>query len=237
VLARSEPWLVINAAGYARVDDAERDLARCERDNVRGAEVLARACARHRIGLVTFSSDLVFDGRKGRPYDEGDAPAPLGVYGRSKAEAERLVLEAHPAALVVRASAYFGPWDDHNFVTSALRELAAGRAVRAAGDTIVSPTYLPDLVHACLDLAIDGERGVWHLANTGTTTWAGLAGAAAGLAGHDVARVVAVPASALGWRARRPRFSALSSTRGVLLPPWSDALRRYCDARGEADRR
>jgi len=236
-IARIEPWLVINAAGYVAVDAAEYDVERCQRDNAVGAQTLARACARHGVGLVTFSSDLVFDGVKRAPYDEADAPAPLSVYGRSKHDAEARVLDANPDALVVRTSACFGPWDDHNFVTRVLRELAVGRAVRAAADVTVSPTYVPDLVHACLDLAIDRERGLWHLANTGATTWAGLARDAATLAGFPGERVVAVPASALPWRARRPAFSALGSARGGLLPPWNDALRRYHEARLEEVRR
>jgi dTDP-4-dehydrorhamnose reductase len=234
-LARFDPWLVINAAGYVRVDDAEHDLDRCRRDNALGPEHLARACARDHIGLVTFSTDLVFDGAKREPYHESDRPAPLGVYGRTKHEAELRVLDAHPASLVVRTSAFFGPWDEHNFVTLAMRELAAGRQGHAAGDTIISPTYLPDLVHACLDLAIDGESGLWHIANTGATTWVELARQAARIAGH-VDRIVSVPAAALRWRARRPLFSALGSTRGALLPPWRDAVRRYHDARKEPAR-
>ena len=232
-LARIQPWLVINAAGYVAVDAAEHDADRCHRDNAIGAQILARACARHGVGLVTFSSDLVFDGSKRTPYDEGDMPAPLGVYGRSKHDAEARVLDANPDALVVRTSACFGPWDDGNFVARVLRELAAGREVRAAGDTTVSPTYVPDLVHACLDLAIDREHGLWHLANTGATTWAGLARNAATLAGYPGDRVVEVPATALPWRARRPAFSALGSARGSLLPPWNHALRRYHEARLE----
>lgn len=232
-LDRCEPWLVVNAAGYVRIDDAEHERERCHRDNALGPELVARACARDQVGLVTFSTDLVFDGHKREPYDELDPPAPLGVYGRTKHEAETRVLDAHPGSLVVRSSAFFGPWDERNFVTHALRELDAGRAVCAANDTTVSPTYVPDLVHACLDLAIDGERGLRHLANTGTTTWADLARTAAEIAGHRVDRIVPVPAAALPWRARRPVFSALGSARGVLLPSWSDALRRYYAARGE----
>jgi dTDP-4-dehydrorhamnose reductase len=109
------------------------------------------------------------------PYEEHDPPRPLCVYGRTKHEAEQRVQGAHPAALVVRTSAFFGPWDEHNFVAQSLRQLAAGRTVHAASDTTVSPTYVPDLVHTCLDLAIDGEAGVWHLANVGATTWEELA--------------------------------------------------------------
>ena len=230
-LDRHEPWLVINAAGYVRVDDAEADRERCHRENALGPLQLARACARVGIPLVAFSTDLVFDGRKSHPYEEHDAPRPLGVYGHSKYEAEQRVLDAHPAALVVRTSAFFGPWDEHNFVEQCLRELAAGRTVRAAADTTVSPTYVPDLVHACLDLAIDGEAGVWHLANRGVTTWAALARSAARLHGHDEGCVVGVPSSTLALRAPRPAFSALGSARGQLLPSLDDALARHHSAR------
>src|SRR5919112_3175772 len=101
------PWAVINTAGYVRVAEAENDAERCFRENTLGAEVLAEACARVGIPLVTFSSDLVFDGSLDRPYVEGDAVSPTTVYGASKAEAERLVLAVHDKALVIRTSAFF----------------------------------------------------------------------------------------------------------------------------------
>jgi dTDP-4-dehydrorhamnose reductase len=228
-LDRHEPWLVVNTAGYVRVDDAEQDSERCLRENAIGPATLARACARHEVPLISFSSDLVFDGRKQAPYDEHDTPSPLCVYGRSKLEAEERILDAHPESLVVRTSAFFGPWDEH-------RALAEGREVRAADDTIVSPTYVPDLVHACLDLAIDSEQGLWHLANQGTATWAELARKAARLGGHAPSRITSVPSSELAWRAPRPPFSALGSARGLLLPSLDDALLRYQGARAQEQR-
>jgi dTDP-4-dehydrorhamnose reductase len=226
-LDRFEPWLVVNAAGYVRVDDAEHDTARCYRENALGPETLARSCARASVGFLSFSSDLVFDGQKDTPYVEADAPAPLGVYGRTKYEAETRILDRHPGALVVRTSAFFGPWDEHNFATSVLRELATGGIVRAASDTIVSPTYIPDLVHTCLDLAIDGECGIWHLANHGAMSWADFARTVARLGGYSTGLVVGVRSCELRWRARRPSFSALGSARGALLPPIQPALERY----------
>lgn len=234
-LDRLEPWLVINTAGYVRVDEAEGDRDRCHRENAIGPENLAAACATRDVSLVTFSSDLVFDGEKREPYDEEDAPAPLGVYGQSKHEGEQRVLDRHPGALVVRTSAFFGPWDEHNFVTRSLRALAEGREVRVPAEMVVSPTYVPDLVHATLDLAIDGEAGLWHLANVGSTTWGGLARSAALAEGHAPERVTEVPVEKLGWSARRPTFSALGSVRGHLLPTLEDALRRYHHVRKQEE--
>jgi dTDP-4-dehydrorhamnose reductase len=217
-LAEHCPWAVINTAGYVRIADAEREPDLCRRENATGAALLADACARLDIPFVTFSSDLVFDGAKGRPYVESDPVCPSGVYGITKAEAERRVQDAHPSALVVRTSAFFGPWDEYNFVFLALRNLAAGREVTANENAVVSPTYVPDLVHATLDLLIDGESGTWHLANQGGVSWYQLAFTAAKRAGLDTKHLM---------RSRGPASTTvLSSERGVLLPPLENALRR-----------
>ena len=234
MLDQVRPWAVVNAAGYVRVDDAERDCDACRRDNLHGPVVLAEACARRGIALATFSSDLVFDGGTPRPYVESAPVAPLGAYGRSKAEAEQAVLGRLPGALVVRTSAFFGPWDEHNFVTRALRTVRDGIPFLAADDQVVSPTYVPDLVHAALDLLIDGEGGVWHLANVGAVSWAELGRTAAERAGLDAGLVLPRATAALSLAAPRPRYSALGSERGLLLPPLDDAIARYLAARPAA---
>jgi dTDP-4-dehydrorhamnose reductase len=233
-LTELQPWAVINAAGYVRVDDAEREVDACLRVNADGPAILAAACARRKVALLTFSSDLVFDGTSLSPYVESDTVAPLNVYGRSKAEAEERVLEAYPSSLVIRTSAFFGPWDEYNFLTVALRTLAAGHTFVAAEDTVVSPTYVPDLVHTSLDLLIDGECGLWHLANPGATAWADLARWAAKEAGLDVNRIHPVSTSTLGLAAPRPTYSVLSSERGVLLPSLENAIARYFHERDSA---
>jgi dTDP-4-dehydrorhamnose reductase len=244
-VARLRPWAVVNCAGWVRVDDAEREAAACMRANADAPAALAAACARHGARLVAFSSDLVFGGEDGgeaddgspraHPYVESEAPAPMNVYGRSKAEMETRVLGALPEALVVRTAAFFGPWDAHNFVTLALRALAAGEPFAAPDDQTVSPTYVVDLVHATLDLLIDGERGVWHLANRGAVTWADLARLAARRAGVPAGGVVGRPTRELGLAAPRPRYSALGSERGPVLPTLDDALARYLRHRAVAD--
>ena len=224
---RHQPWAVINTAGYVRVDDAEREGDRCFRENTLGAQNLAAVCARNRVSLVTFSSDLVFDGERDEPYVETDMPAPLNVYGRTKAEAEARVLAACPTALVVRTSAFFGPWDEHNYVTAALRALNAGRPFRAATDMVVSPTYVPDLVKVSLDLLVDGAAGIWHLSHEEPVSWSDFALLAAEIAGLRAHSLVPCTTAELGLTARRPRYSALASDRGMLMPPLADALAHY----------
>ena len=226
-LSQLQPWAVVNAAGYVRVDDAEREPDACLRVNAEGPAILAQSCARRGVALLTFSSDLVFDGAGVNPYVESDAVAPLNVYGRSKALAEARVLKAHPSSLVIRTSAFFGPWDEYNFVTIALRQLAAGHTFVAAEDSIVSPTYVPDLVNTTLDLLIDGEYGLWHLANNSAIAWAELARLAADIAGVDASRLEARPTRELGLVAPRPTYSVLGSERGALLPSLDNAMARY----------
>jgi dTDP-4-dehydrorhamnose reductase len=227
VLGRLRPWAIVNAAGYVRVDDAERERGACMRVNTTGPLELARACAARGIRLVTFSSDLVFDGAKRAAYVESDATGPLGVYGESKREAERVVLDLLPSALVIRTSAFFGPWDLHNFVHLALERLEAGMTMHAATDLVVSPTYVPDLVEAALTLLVDGAEGLWHLANAGAVSWADLARCAAQRAGISTASLVGCPSAALALAACRPTNSALTSERGAMLPPLEEALARY----------
>ncbi|PYE53024.1 family 1 glycosylhydrolase [Deinococcus yavapaiensis] len=220
------PWAVVNAAGFVRVDDAESD-SRNDRENVDGAAILAAQCALRGIPLVTYSSDLVFDGSKGRPYVESDAPNPLNAYGRSKRAAEEATLAAHDHALVVRTSAFFGPWDEYNFVVHVLRSLRERGEVVAAEDAVVSPTYVPDLVNASLDLLIDAEFGVWHLANEGALSWADFARVVAEQANLDSALVRGVATSELNLRAPRPAYTVLSSERGRIMPAFDSALHRF----------
>jgi dTDP-4-dehydrorhamnose reductase len=226
-LDQYEPWALVNTAGYVRVDDAEVNATNCRRENVTGPVRLAEACASRSLRLVTFSSDLVFDGNKTEPYVESDATSPLNVYGTSKADAEERVLQEFPGALVIRTSAFFGPWDRYNFVYDVLDKLANGHQVSAAHDISISPTYVPDLVHASLDLLIDGERGIWHLANQGVVTWSRLAHMVADLAGYDSAHIEERYGDSLGFTAPRPSFTPLASERGNFMPSLEDSLERY----------
>lgn len=231
MLDEIEPWAVVNSAGYVRVDDAEHDVEACRRLNVGGAATLARCCAARGISLTTISSDLVFDGAKGAPYVESDPPAPLGVYGRSKADAEARVMEASTRALVVRSAWFFGPWDDWNFLTTSLRQVAAGVPVTVPDDLVISPTYLPHLVDTLLDFVIDGEHGVWHLANEGGGTVADILRRVAEGAGFDAALVNGRPTAELGLAARRPATVLLGSERGRIMPSLDRALECYVGTR------
>lgn len=227
------PWALINAAGYVRVDEAERDGARCYRENFQGPAQLASSCEAHGVRLATFSSDLVFDGAALSPYVESSPVSPLNTYGHSKVMAEQSVLQRNPDALVIRTSSFFGPWHPHDFLPVALRSLSDGQSFAAMQDVVVSHTYVPDLANACIDLLIDAESGIWHLANAGALSWFELAREGALLAGVDIRTLQGRACSDFGLAARRPPFSALGTERGLELPALDDALRRFVrDSRG-----
>jgi dTDP-4-dehydrorhamnose reductase len=220
-IERIEPWAIVNAAGFVHVADAEREADACMAANGAGAGRLAAAAAAHGIPFVGISSDLVFDGLLGRAYRESDAPGPTCVYGQSKLAAERLVAAAGGQSLMVRTSAFFGPWDEYNFAWSVIDRLRRGERMTASRD-MVSPTFVPDLCHAMLDLLIDGETGIWHLANEGETSWFDFGRAIADSAGLDADMIVAEETSP-------PRSTALASERGTLLRPLGAALRCFVE--------
>lgn len=228
-LEELRPWAVVNATGYVRVDQAQRDTARCWRDNAVAPAVLADASARFGTRFVTFSSDLVFDGKRSDPYLEEHAVGPLSVYGQSKAAAESAVLRRLPSALVIRTAAFFGPHDSANFLVQALQQAHRGREWRAAHDLIVSPTYVPDLADATLELLFDDAAGRWHVTSGTPLSWADFAREAIRRFGLSARLICDCSSSDLDLIAPRPSFSALASARGLLMPGLDSALDRFVE--------
>lgn len=226
-LDRHQPWAVINAAGYVRVDEAEAEEAACMAANGEGAARLARICAERDIHFTGVSSDLVFDGCKAEPYVESDRPSPLNAYGRSKLRAEEAALAAGDRTLMVRTAAFFSADDSYNFAAWVVRELRSGRTVRVADDCIVTPTYVPHLVSAILDLVIDDAKGVWHLSNRTPVSWAEFARQVADALKLDTSLVRPTHSRRLGWTAARPAYAALGSERGRMMPDLGSALHSY----------
>jgi dTDP-4-dehydrorhamnose reductase len=225
MLDRCRPWAVINAAGWVKVDEAELNPQACHAANATGCSGLARACEQRGVRLTGFSSDLVFDGAKGCAYVETDQPAPLNVYGASKQAAEAAVLAA--GGLMIRTAGFFSPYDPHNFAIQVAQRLAAGQRILAARDQMVSPTYVPDLVDAVLDLVIDSEAGLWHVTNAGQVSWAEFAFHIAEALNLDRTLIRPVAGSSLRQAAVRPACAPLATCRGVLVPSLEDAIERF----------
>ena len=216
-----EADLVLHAAAWTAVDAAEEDPAGASAVNVAGTRNAAALGA----PLVYFSTDYVFDGRKGEPYLESDEPAPLSVYGRTKLEGEHAAGEAW----TVRSSWLFGA-TGHNFVRTMLRLGGERDAVRVVSDQVGSPTYVGHLAAATREL-VELPRGVWHVAAEGECSWAEFAAAIFEEANLRC-RVVPISTEEYGALAPRPAYSVLRSERpnAPRLPHWREGLRE-CLAR------
>ncbi|MEO6638768.1 MAG: family 1 glycosylhydrolase [Ginsengibacter sp.] len=223
-LESHNPWAVINTAGYVRVDDAEEEPRKCFESNTTGPILISSECRKQDISFVTVSSDLVFDGHKNQPYYEDDPVHPLNVYGSSKAKGEVGVLRENSNSLIVRTSAFFGPWDTYNFAFDVLQSLSTGNIFIASDDVMVSPTYVPHLAEALLTLLIDGEKGIWHLANTGAVTWKDFAIKIAVEAGYDPGLIKGASVRAKGCKTTMPLYSVLASNRGSIMPSLETAI-------------
>jgi dTDP-4-dehydrorhamnose reductase len=218
--------LVLHAAAWTDVDGAEEDPQGAAAANVGGTANVAALGA----PLVAFSTDYVFDGRKGSPYLESDAPNPLSAYGRTKLHGEGA---AGDRSWIVRSSWLFGA-TGHNFVRTMLRLGAERDEVAVVDDQRGCPTYVGHLATAVRELVDPGRPfGVWHLAAGGDCTWAELAEAVFEEAGLSC-RVRRITTAELGRPAPRPAYSVLRSERpgAPELPHWREGLRACLDALG-----
>ncbi|HLN74582.1 MAG TPA: family 1 glycosylhydrolase [Prolixibacteraceae bacterium] len=228
ILAKKKPWAVINAAGYTRIDDAEKSPLLCIRENTTGPVMLAEVCKSMGIKFVTFSTDQVFNGEKRRPYLVNDQTEPLNLYGLSKKMAEEQIGKVNPDSLIIRSSCFFNPWHRHDPLSKILYAgMSANRHFNLPSDIVMSPAYIPDIVNTALDLLIDGESGIWHLSNQQEVTYYQFARLALEIAGLNENIISAVPSSSLEYTALRPSYSVLESSAGITLPLLTSALTNF----------
>jgi dTDP-4-dehydrorhamnose reductase len=232
----ARPEVILNCAAYTAVDAAESDQHMARAINALAVGALAQACSVTGTRLVTFSTDYVFNGRKEAPYVESDPPDPVNVYGATKAEGERLALDANPGVLVIRTS-WLVSTTHRNFLTSILDRLSQGEEVAVVDDQRGCPTLAEDLARATVEAVEASASGLLHLTNQGVTTWFGLAREIAGWAGHDPDRVKPTTSAMIRRDARRPSNSVLASERLLPLrlgtmPDYREALARAMRATG-----
>ncbi len=224
----AQPEVIFNAAAFTAVDRAEEEPEAAFTINAKAVATLAGLANEVGALLVHLSTDYVFDGQSQRPYREDDPPNPLSVYGQSKLAGEKAAAQARKH-LIVRTSWLFGRgW---NFVEAIRKQLLNGAGeLRVVGDQRGRPTYAEDLAGALVALVRAGASGVFHIANSGETTWAGFAREIVAQLGFSVP-VVDITTEEAGRPAPRPRYSVLDTQKfdSTLkpLPPWQQALARY----------
>lgn len=243
----ARPDVVVNAAAYTAVDQAETERERAFLINDAGAGHVADAAASIGAPIIHISTDYVFDGRKPTPYGEDDPVSPVSVYGASKRAGEERVLAANPRAVVLRTSWVFSH-EGANFLRTMLRLAADRDLIRVVSDQFGAPTYAPDLAAACVTIARGvasapadrGLYGIFHVTGGGDTSWAGFASAifsAARARGGKGADVQPIATAEYPTPATRPANSRLDGGRiaavhGIRLPHWADAMGRCLDRLG-----
>ena len=242
VIRRVAPAIIVNPAAYTAVDRAESEPARAAAVNRDAVVVLAEEAKRIGATIIHYSTDYVFDGSKAGWYGEDDAPAPLGVYGRTKWEGEAALRASGVPHLILRTSWVVGT-HGANFARTMLRLATTNETLRVVADQIGAPTSTPLIseVTAALvrRLAAEGADrfpfGTYHLAAAGETSWHDYARFVFAEAGLDPARVHPITTAEYPTPARRPANSRLDTTRlrstfGVALPAWSEGVREVVHA-------
>ena len=233
-----QPSLVINAAGYTHVDNAETERAIAFAVNRSGCSNIARACSKNNVPLIQISTDYVFDGKKNRPYKESDPVSPIGVYGQSKAEGEgeiRLHLKEH---IIIRTSWLYGVYGQ-NFVKTMIKLADTQKEIRVVADQFGSPTNASDLTQAILHIEDLLNRrasiawGTYHYCGRGIASWHEFAVMIMKFARNygkiEPPLVKAIKTAEFPTKAKRPPFSALNCSKIVKrlkidLKSWQNSL-------------
>jgi dTDP-4-dehydrorhamnose reductase len=233
---RVKPTVVLNCAAYTKVDLAEKEQQQANAINGQAVGALAEACRLRGVTLVHFSTDYVFDGSLRRPLKPDDPIGPKGAYGVSKALGERMLKEFEPARwLILRTAWLYGPGGP-NFPQAMLNAARAGKPLKVIDDQIGCPTFTRDLAEATLNLLDTGASGIYHLSNSGETSWFKFAGAI--FEEFAVTPSSFVPITSDDWKqikpdsAHRPAYSVFDvspyeAATGKRMPEWRDGLKRY----------
>jgi dTDP-4-dehydrorhamnose reductase len=225
-LSHIRPDVVLNAAAFTQVDQAETNQEAAYRGNALGPRNLAIATNAMNIPLVHFSTDYVFDGQQTRPYHEFDRPNPLSVYGRSKLAGEEEVQKRNPRHFMIRTA-----WLYHvvgkNFPQTICR-LANQEQVRVVSDQFGSPTFAPHLAQAVSRLIETQSYGTYHLAGSGGTSWYDFTKSLYHARGIHTA-VVPITTAEYPLPAPRPAYAVLTSLQdpSIVLPPWEEGVRAF----------
>ncbi|GIZ51617.1 dTDP-4-dehydrorhamnose reductase [Noviherbaspirillum aridicola] len=245
------PDVVVNAAAYTAVDQAEREPDAARRVNAAAPAAIGEAARQVGAAVVHFSTDYVFDGRKLSPYEEDDPTGPLNVYGQSKREGEQALLASGARCLLLRTSWVYG-LRGRNFLLTVLRLARERDSLRIVADQYGAPTWSRSVAQCCARVLAQAERasdrdewwalngGIFHMSAQGRTSWYGFTRSA--LERMRLPRTPAVhPIASHEYPtpAKRPAYSVLSGARleqhfGLRMPHWEQSL-ADCLASGAPD--
>jgi dTDP-4-dehydrorhamnose reductase len=242
VFKELKPTLLINCSAHTKVDLCEDEKEKADAINGHAVGNLARASKEHGTFLVHYSTDFVFDGDGTQPYRPTDPVNPVSAYGRSKLLGEQQLQQAAPSQWLILRTAWLYGRGGPNFPRTIIERGRQGQPLKVVSDQIGSPTYTGDLAEATFELLDRNQTGIWHLTNSGSTSWYDFARAA--LEEFSIGASV-TPISTADWavmrprQAHRPAYSVLdvepfARAVGRRMRPWREALHDYQMAVAEA---
>ncbi len=227
-----KPDAVIHCAAYTAVDKAEEEVELCRKINADGSLVIAKACEEIGAKLIYVSTDYVFGGDAEEPYETDSEKNPQNVYGKTKLEGEKNVLNNSSKVFVVRTSWVYGI-NGNNFVKTMRRLGETKDEISVVADQVGSPTYTRDLAHLLCQMVKTEKYGIYHATNEGYMSWAEFAEKIMALSGFKT-KVNHITTAEYPAKAKRPlnsRLSKKSLTNNCfdLLPDQDNALKRYIE--------
>ena len=260
------PDVLINAAAYTAVDQAESEPEQAMKINAEAPAIMAEEAKRLGSLFISYSSDYVFDGQKAGPYTEEDEPNPLSVYGASKLAGDRAIQAIDGSHLIFRTSWVYSV-NGKNFLKTILKLATERDELRIVDDQIGAPTWSRDIASATVQVirslvqeqevagskngqwveVLDTKRGLYNLTSSGNVSWYGFAGTITnqvkrmGRESQKVARISAIPTREYPTTARRPLNSRLSNQKikkafGISLPPWEESMLRTLETMFSANK-
>jgi dTDP-4-dehydrorhamnose reductase len=229
-IQEKKPDAIIHCAAYTAVDKAEDDKENCWKVNVEGTKHLANAAKAIAAKFMYISTDYVFDGLGKVPFIESDVPNPVGFYGLTKYEGEKVVQSLLNEWFIVRISWVFG-MNGINFVKKILELTEIRNELNIVGDQIGSPTYTFELSRLLLDMIQTERYGIYHATNEGFCSWAEFANEIFHITNKTVI-VNTITSEEYPTRAIRPKNSRMSKQKLIdngfnPLPPWQESLEHF----------
>lgn len=237
VIHSVKPDIVVNAAAYTNVDQAEIDQSEAFAINQQGAANLANASKLVNARLIHFSTDYVFSGESTKSWQVSDATNPVSKYGESKLAGELEIARIYPDnSMIIRTAWLYSSFGKNFYKTMLTKAVKSQEIVRVVNDQIGQPTNANDLAELTVRaISKNALPGVYHGTNSGDCSWFEFAKFIFEIAGEDVNRVVPVPSSEYATRAKRPKYSVLDGQKWLEsgiepLGPWKDSVRNLLPA-------
>jgi dTDP-4-dehydrorhamnose reductase len=228
-IAKHQPQYFINCAAHTAVDKAESEKELACKINAEAPGIIAKACKENNVQFIHISTDYVFNGTGSVPYKEDDATDPVNLYGDSKLQGEKKVMQFNPGSIIIRTAWVYSEFGK-NFVKTMLRLMADKDQISVVSDQSGTPTYAADLAEAILQIISSQQwtAGIYHFSNEGNITWYDFAVAIKELSASNC-KVNPIPTSQYPTPAKRPVYSVLDKSKikktfGITIPGWKESL-------------